>query len=102
MELKIITDVYLNNSKELLLILEGGGKSMYQHVYRSASGVYWDNKNGGFKSSPITDWSCSQWFFHILASVSSELDVQLVLGKNINWQNVPEIDITKIVQQYVI
>jgi hypothetical protein len=37
-----------------------------------------------------------------LSSVSSELGVELVLGENVNWQNVPEADVTKIVQQLAI
>jgi hypothetical protein len=35
-----------------------------------------------------------------LSSVSSELGVELVLGKNVHWQNVPEADRTKIVHQH--
>jgi hypothetical protein len=102
MEREIIKGVCLNDAKELLLILEGGGKSMYQYVYRAAAGVYWDNENCGFKSTPIIDWSCAKWFSHILSSVNSELGVELVLGKSVNWQNLPETDITEIKQLHAI
>ncbi|MDU0352845.1 hypothetical protein RS130_01935 [Paraglaciecola aquimarina] len=102
MEREIIKGVHLNDTKELLLMLESGGKSMYQHVYRAAAGVYWDNESGGFKSTPIAGWSCSRWFSHIITAVSYELGVKLVLGENVNWQNVPEADITEIVQHHAI
>jgi hypothetical protein len=100
MEREMINNVCVNDARELLLMLEGGGKSMYQYIYLAAAGVYWDNESCGFKSTPIRDWSCAQWFSHILSSVSSELGVELVLGKNVHWQNVPEADITKIVHQH--
>ncbi len=39
MEREIINNVCVNDARELLLMLEGGGKSMYQYVYRAAAGV---------------------------------------------------------------
>ena len=63
---------------------------MYQYVYREASGVYWDQSRHGFKSTPMKEWSCSQWYKQIIGAVRSGLGVELMLGENVVWANVPE------------
>ncbi len=75
---------------ELLLGLESQGKPMYQYVYREAAGVYWDEIRHGFKSTPMKDWSAPKWFSQIVAVVRSGLGVELSLGENITWRNIPE------------
>jgi len=63
---------------------------MYQYVYREAAGVYWDQNRYGFKSTPMKEWSCSQWFKQIVEVVRSGVGVELKLGPNVVWLNVPE------------
>jgi hypothetical protein len=50
-KIKIINEIEITNSGQLLLIIESGGDPSYQYVYREASGVYWDNDRKGFKFS---------------------------------------------------
>jgi len=90
MDHEIINRVEVNDANELFLGLEGKGKSMYQYIYREGSGVYWDEKNHGFKSTELKEWSCSKWFSHIVSVVKSGLGVELQLGRNAIWGNVPE------------
>jgi hypothetical protein len=90
----------MEDVNELLISLESGGKSMYQHIYREAAGVYWDQKNHEFKSTPIKEWSCSQWFSHIVSVVKLGIGVELQLSKNAIWQNVLEEDKADIIQKY--
>ena len=90
MEQETIIRIEVLDTEELLIVLEGQGKPAYQFVYREAAGVYWDKKRHGFTSTPIREWSCSQWFIHIVGVVRSALGVDLVLSPDLTWRNVPE------------
>ena len=102
MDRETINKVEVMDTGELLLILEGNGKPMYQYIYREAAGVYWDEKFHGFKSTPLKEWSCSKWFSHIINVVKSGLGVELQLSSQASWKNVPEQDKTEIIGSYVI
>ncbi len=77
---------------EFFLGIEGEGRSTYQYIYREAAGVYWDESLRGFKSTPMREWSCTQWYKHIIAIARSGLGVELVLSDHLSWSNVPEKD----------
>lgn len=96
MEIEIINRVEFLDTGELLLGLESKGKSMYQYVYREAAGVYWDEQRHGFKSVPIKEWPYSKWFFHIVGVVKSCLGIELNLGEDIIWRNIPNQEKTAI------
>ena len=102
MEIEVINEIRVNDANELLLILKSGGKPMYQYIYRAAAGVYWDEENHGFKSTSLKEWSCAQWFSHIVSIVQSEANIQLQLGKDISWQYVPKEDQNEIVKNHAI
>ncbi|WP_156126228.1 hypothetical protein [Hymenobacter sp. DG25B] len=96
MKTETINRVILNSNNELLLILAGPGKPMYQYVYREAAGVYWDNSQKGFRSTPLREWTISDWFMHIKEIVKTSLNVDLKLSNSLIWENIPEIEQTKI------
>lgn len=83
---------------ELMLCLEGEGKPIYKFIYKKAAGVYWDENNHGFKSSPMEDWSCSKWFLHIASVVKSSLNVDLHISQNVTWDGLTEKDKKEIVE----
>ena len=56
MKTETINKIVLNDSNELLLLLDSNGEPMYQYVYREAAGVYWDEKQKGFKSTELKEW----------------------------------------------
>ena len=98
MEYEIITSLKITKSNELLLQLKSKGKTLYQHVYREAAGVYWDNKLHGFKSTPLkNDWTCSRWFFHIV-NITKSVGVNLQLDKHATWQGISENDKNEIIE----
>ncbi len=97
-----IIDVSVNDDNELLLKIKGEGKPMYQYIYRAAAGVHWDENNKVFKSSPIKEQNCSDWFTHIISVAQSELGVELRLNKGASWKNVPDTDKVKIIEKYAI
>jgi hypothetical protein len=84
------------DSGELLIAIEGQGNSGYQYVYREAAGVYWSPSLCGFKSTPMKEWSCSQWYAHIVAVVRQGLGVELTLADHVTWSNIAEEDRVKI------
>lgn len=90
MKQEIINRVELLDTGELLLGLESSGESMYQYVYREAAGVYWDSNKHGFKSTEMKEWSCAQWFGHIVGVVRSGLGIDLKLGADVSWLNISE------------
>ena len=96
MDQETINRVEVLDTGELLLGLEGQGKPLYQYVYREASGVYWDENRHGFRSTPMKEWSCSQWYKKIVGVVHSGLGVELMLGDNIDWLNISEQQKTEI------
>ncbi|MDO9163822.1 MAG: hypothetical protein Q8N35_17965 [Methylococcaceae bacterium] len=75
---------------------------MYQHIYREAAGVYWDENRHGFKSTPMKEWSCAKWFFHIVGVVQSGSSIELQLGKNVEWCKIPDQDQAEIERGNVI
>ena len=90
MQRETINRIEILDTGELLLGLEGPGEPMYAYVYREAAGVYWDPDRHGFRSTPKREWSCTQWYKHIVDSVRSGLDVALLLADHVAWSEVPE------------
>ncbi|MFN8278210.1 MAG: hypothetical protein U0T84_12065 [Chitinophagales bacterium] len=96
MKTETINKIVLNNSNELILHLDSNGESMYQYVYREAAGVYWDEKQKGFKSTELKEWTVSVWYFHIKDIVRSSLNIDLKLNEKTIWENIPETEQAKI------
>lgn len=91
-----IQEIVVNDQNELLIKIIGNGKPMYQYVYREAAGVYWDENLKGFKSTPIKEWTFSEWFLHIKDIVKSGLGVELKIDNNVTWKNIPDSEMNKI------
>jgi hypothetical protein len=102
MKQEIINRVEVLDTGELLLGLESNGEAMYQYVYREAAGVYWDSDKHGFKSTEMKEWSCAQWFGQIVGVVRTGLGVELTLGANVSWLNVPENQKAEILRENTI
>ena len=96
MKKESIKEIIVNDNNELLLKLLGNGSPMYQYIYRESAGVYWDENQKGFKSTPIKEWTVSEWFLHIRNVVKSGLDIELSIHKNVDWNNISDSEISKI------
>mgnify|MGYP003836575457 CR=1 FL=1 len=90
--IEAVSNVALLETGELAVGLESRGKPSYQFVYRAGRGVYWDAARREFRSRGRVDWPSSKWFRHIVSAVKSELGVELRLGKNVSFQNVPDCE----------
>ncbi len=91
-----IQEIVVNDQNELLIKIIGNGKPMYQYVYREAAGVYWDENLKAFKSTPIKEWTVSEWFLQIKEIVKSGLGVELKIDNNVTWKNIPDSEMNKI------
>jgi hypothetical protein len=89
MKYETINRIEVLDAGELFLGLESQGQPVYQHIYRAAAGVSWDQDKSGFKSTTMKEMTCSQWFKRIVDAVRSELGVELKLGLDAIWLNVP-------------
>ena len=101
MEIEEISKVEILDNEEMYVVLASGGKPMYQHVYREAAEVYWDNDIRGFKAPPPIKWTYAEWYHHIASVTSSGLGIKLELSSNTNWVNVsPKIKADICAKQY--
>lgn len=96
MKTETINKIVLNDRNELTLLLDSNGESMYQYVYREAAGVYWDEKQKGFMSTELKEWTVSDWYSHIKDIVRSSLNIDLKLNDTTTWENIPENEQIKI------
>jgi hypothetical protein len=96
MKTENIKEIIVNDKNELLLKLGGSGNPMYQYIYREAAGVYWDNSQKAFKSTPLIEWTESRWFIHIKDIVESGLNIELIVDENVKWSNLTYKEIIKI------
>lgn len=85
-----ISTIEILESDELLILLESGGKPMYQYIYREAAEVRWDSDVKGFKTPATRGWSYSDRFKQIVNVIASGLEVNLKISNETNWVNVPE------------
>jgi hypothetical protein len=88
MDIELISKVEILDSEEMYVVLASGGKPMYQHIYREAAEVYWDNNKKGFKAPPPRKWSHSDWYRQIVSVAASGLGISLELSSNTIWVNV--------------
>lgn len=86
-----IVKVEVLNANELQLVLGSGGDASYEHVYREARGVYWNNEVGAFRGTEQVKWTFAEWFAHIV-EVCRDIGVTLHLGSTVEWVGVPETD----------
>lgn len=90
MNLETVSSIEIASDGSLLVMrLESGGKPSYQYVYRAAAGVYWDNDAGAFKFNTKNDKRSAHWFAHVRKVLEEEMSVQLCLGGQTAWTNVP-------------
>jgi hypothetical protein len=90
MTLETVSNIEFSSSDGLLVVrLDGGGEPSYQHVYRVAAGIYWDNDAGAFKFNMKSDNNLVQWFAHIREVLEDEMDIRLRLDSRTTWKNVP-------------
>lgn len=64
--------------------------SRFTLVYRTATGVHWDNDKKTLYSPKPREWSYLDWFLHITGVVKTECSIKLELTENTEWINIPD------------
>jgi hypothetical protein len=64
-------------------------REKFPFIYRSATGVHWDEKSLFLYSPEINESECAAWFQEICAAVKSEYDVLLMPSEATQWTNIP-------------
>lgn len=70
----------------------------FEHIYRTAMDVRWDDAQGVLITNAPRDMSYSDWFRQIWGAAVSEYRVDLRLSDKTKWINVPE-DVLRAIQQ---
>lgn len=65
-----------------LAIFPATPMAIYQHIYREAAGVYWDNSLGCFHSTAPLHLTCPDWYRQVVSVVRSGIGVRLYLSPN--------------------
>ena len=86
--MEVIERVEILENEELIVVLASGGDPSYQHIYREAAEVNWDDNLKAFKSPTPREWSHSDWFHHIV-KVAKNCSIDLSLNSETNWVNIP-------------
>ena len=85
-----IIKVEVLETKELSVTPEVNRNDLFQFIYRTATGVTWNEKEQCFISPIPKEWSHFDWYANIVDSVISEMGVNLIITKSTKWHNVPQ------------
>jgi len=72
----MINSIFLNEKGVLCVKPKGISFNM---IYRSATGVHWDNKEKCLIHNPSANWDHMQWFKQMVSAVKEEYGVTLVV-----------------------
>ena len=86
-----IVKIEMLDTNQLQLVLASGGDSSFEHIYREAKGVYWDDDAGAFRGTERVDWTVADWFSHIVSTCDGAA-IELSLGSAVEWVGVSEED----------
>ncbi len=62
----------------------------FQFIYRTATGVTWNENEQCFMSPIPREWSHFDWYANIVDSVVSEMGVKLIITPNTKWHNISQ------------
>ena len=85
-----ITKVEVLATNELSVTPVINWNDFFQLIYRTATGVVWNERNQCFMSPVPKEWSHFDWYANIVTSVISEMGVNLIITPETKWLNVPE------------
>ena len=89
MEIIEITKLEVIDTNELSVTPIINWNNFFQFIYRTATGVKWNEKDQCFMSPIPKDWSHLDWYKNIVTSVASEMGVRLIITPKTKWLNVP-------------
>ena len=95
-----ITKIAVLESGEIRVTPVLNWNDFFQFIYRTATGVTWNETSQSFMSPAPQDWSLFDWYKNIVSSVTSEMGVLLKVTSKTEWHNVPQA-LQKKIENYV-
>lgn len=84
-----INAIEISPAGDLLVRVRPDPRGSYQYIYRSATGIRWDQERQCFVAPKPRERSYAEWFGQVVTDAESELGVELVLGSEVMWLNIP-------------
>ena len=84
-----VSKIEILGSGELSVTPSVNWNNMFQSIYRAASGVAWNEATNSFVTPKPKEWSYIDWYENLVASVVSEMGINLKIAPNTEWINVP-------------
>ena len=84
-----ITEIAVLATGEIRVTPVVNWNDFFQFIYRTATGVVWNETNQSFMSPVPKDWTVFDWYKNIVGSVISEMGVLLKVTPKTQWHNVP-------------
>lgn len=73
--------------------------SEFHMIYRSASGVHWNNDSKTLYTAKPKDWSYFDWYKHIMAIAQGDNYCKLEITAETEWINISN-DLKKEIQRF--
>lgn len=95
-----VTEIAVLDSGEIRVTPIINWNDFFQFIYRTATGVVWNETSQSFISPVPKDWSLFDWYTNIVGSVISEMGVFLKVTPNTQWHNIP-MELRQQIESYV-
>jgi len=83
-----ITEISILETGELLVKPKENKDNIFQFIYRTATGVNWDEQSQCFKTPKPKEWSYQDWYENIISSVIDEIGIELKITSNTKYYNI--------------
>jgi hypothetical protein len=80
-----VSKIIIGDNRRLLVFLKNED---FEHIYRTASGVNWNNDKKYLFSQIPEEWDYVKWFNHILCTVLDEYGVLLKISRKTLFENI--------------
>lgn len=84
-----ITNVKILPTNELSVTPVSDSNDNFQFIYRAATGVTWNDDEQCFMSPAPKEWSYFDWYKNIIATVFSEMGINLIITPQTKWEDIP-------------
>ena len=87
MKISLIKEIQIDTLGRLIVFPQ---KEKFSFIWRSATGVHWDDKGLFLYSPKPRGWSYFNWYTQIVGAVKSEYGIDLLPTKETIWVEIPD------------
>jgi hypothetical protein len=85
MEIETIKAIGINEQEQLYI---KPCTKQFTLIWRSATKVHWNDKERYLYSPKPIEWSCLDWYKHIVSVIVDEYNYKLIVVEDTMWHNV--------------